>query len=259
MIPRAINSRIASYRSHSTMYRWISAIERRRESRRGGKSPASGARAFSLLPLSPFVPDQKAETEHDRQSLPMKPIPAATLVLIPSQLTFGFFVILLDPVTTVCILDHFGKCCFGREVTPEVLPLALLRTRRTLADQPAGMACSVTIHTPAAQGTELCSQLSTTPLSPSDRLPTTRRQETEQSGRTDCLVLCTPSKRDTEFASYRTVIKQVAIFQSIEKIGVVAIVAVTHYTLEGDGISHRFIDQAERDLGFGLKGNLFGM
>jgi hypothetical protein len=98
MIPRAIYSRIASYRSHSTMYRWISAIERRRESRRGGKSPASGARAFSLLPLSPFVPDQKAETEHDRQSLTMKAVPAATLVLIPSQLTFGFFVILLDPV-----------------------------------------------------------------------------------------------------------------------------------------------------------------
>src|SRR5262245_7481649 len=166
MMPRAINSRIASYRSHSTMYRWISAIERRRESRRGGKSPASGARAFSSLPLSPFVPNQKAETEHDRQSLPMKTIPAPPLVLIPSQLTFGFFVVLLDPVTTVCILGHFGECRLGPEVTPEVLPFALLRTRRTLADQPAGMASPITIHTPSAQGAELCPQLLSTPLPP---------------------------------------------------------------------------------------------
>jgi hypothetical protein len=87
-----------------------------------------------LLPLSPFVPDQKAETEHDRQSLTMKPIPAPSLVLIPSQLACGFFVILLDPMTTVCVLGRFGERRLVREVTPEVLPLALLRTRLTLAE-----------------------------------------------------------------------------------------------------------------------------
>jgi hypothetical protein len=109
---------------------------------------------FSSLSLSPFVPDQKAETEHNCQSLTMEAVPAATLVLIPSQLTLGFFVILLDPVATVCVLGQFGERRFGREVTPEVLPLTLTRTRRTLADQLAEMACSVTINTPAAQGTE---------------------------------------------------------------------------------------------------------
>jgi hypothetical protein len=146
-------------------------------------------------------------------------------------------------MTTVCILGHFGECRLGREVAPEVLPLALLRMRRTLADQPAGMASPITFHTPAAQGAEFCSQLSATPFSPSDRLLTTRWQESEHLHRTDSLVLCTASKRNAEFASHRAVIKQAVIFQSIEKIGVVSVVAIIHYALEGHAIAQCLIDQ----------------
>ena len=127
MIFRAINSRIASYRSHSTIYRWISAFERRRKSRRGGKSPSSRAGAFSLYPLWPFVPDQKAKTEPDRQSLAMKTIPTAPLVLIPVELTFSFFIKLLDPMTTVRIFGHFLERCLRSLVFAVGCPNILTR------------------------------------------------------------------------------------------------------------------------------------
>src|SRR6516165_1600026 len=126
MRPDAINSRMAAQRNHSLSRRWTAGSGLRRRSGRGGKSGPWAAAHFALLALTHFQPDQKAIAQHYGDGVPMKAIPAPSLILIPAQLGVGFLLILLDPVTTVGILDHRGPRRGGREITPEILPVPVL-------------------------------------------------------------------------------------------------------------------------------------
>src|SRR5215831_8067597 len=132
MSSNSINSRMAPRRSHSLTRRWTSGRGSRRRFGRGGKSGARASAHFALLALSPFQPDQKAIAQHHRNGVPMKAIPAPSLILIPAQLGFGFLMILLDPVAAVGILDHRRQWCGGREITPEIFPVAVLAASRAL-------------------------------------------------------------------------------------------------------------------------------
>src|SRR5712692_11100622 len=123
MSANAINSRTAAQSSHSLTRRWTSGSGTRRRSGRGGKSGPRPPAHLAALPLPPFQPDQKTIAQHPRDGVPMKPIPAPPLILIPPQLRFRFFMILLHPVATVRILDHHGQRRRGREVTPAILPV----------------------------------------------------------------------------------------------------------------------------------------
>src|SRR6516165_8974746 len=123
MRPDAINSRMAAQRNHSLTRRWTAGSGIRRRSGRGGKSGPWAAAHFALLALSYFQPDQKTIAQHHRNGVAMKAIPAPSLILIPAQLGFRFFMILLDPVAAVRILDHPGPRRRGREVTPKILPV----------------------------------------------------------------------------------------------------------------------------------------
>src|SRR6516225_9015126 len=137
MRPDASNSPMAAQRNHSLSRRWICGSGTRRRSGRGGKSGPQAAAHFALLALAHFQPHQKT-------------IPAPSLILIPAQLGFGFFMILLDPVTAVGIFDHPGQWCGGREITPAILPIPVLAATGALPQQPAEMAAAITIHPPAA-------------------------------------------------------------------------------------------------------------
>src|SRR5213082_1006761 len=114
MRSNSINSRMAARRSHSLTRRWTSGS--------GPRPPAH----LAALPLPPFQPDQKTIAQHHRDRVPMKAIPTPPLILIPPQLRFSFFMILLHPVATVRILDHHGQRRRGREVTPKILQVSVL-------------------------------------------------------------------------------------------------------------------------------------
>src|SRR3989442_4632825 len=108
MRSNSINSRMAARRSHSLTRRWTSGSGTRRRSERGGKSGPRPPAHLAALPLPPFQPDQKTIAQHHRDRVPMKAIPTPPLILIPPQLRLSFFMTLLNPLTTLCILDHHG-------------------------------------------------------------------------------------------------------------------------------------------------------
>jgi hypothetical protein len=151
MSSNSINSRMAAQRSHSLTRRWTCGSGIRRRSGRRGKNGPRASSHLALLALPPFQPDQKTIAQHDGDGVPMKAIPAPSLILIPAQLGFGFFMILLDPMAAMGILDHPGQRRGRRKITPAILPVPMLAPSGTLSNQPAHMAAAITIHPPAAQ------------------------------------------------------------------------------------------------------------
>src|SRR5215472_14540901 len=135
MSSNSINSRMAIQRSHSLRRRWSSGNGRRRRSGRGGKSGPRAPAQLAALALPPFQPHQKTIAQHYGDGVAMKTIPAPSLILIPAQLGFSFFMILLDPVAMVGILNHRGQRCRGREITPEILPVPVLAASGALPNQ----------------------------------------------------------------------------------------------------------------------------
>jgi hypothetical protein len=145
----SINSRMAAQRSHSLTRRWTSGRGNRRRSGRGGKSGPRPSAQWAVLPLPPFQPDQKTVAQHHRDGVPMKPLPAPPLILIPAQLRFRFLMILLHPVTAMGILDHHRQRRVGWEITPEILPVPVLAAPGALPEQPAAVPSAIPIHSPA--------------------------------------------------------------------------------------------------------------
>src|SRR5258705_6303106 len=140
MSSNSINSRIAARRSHSLTRRWTSGSGTRRRSGRGGKNGTRPSAHFTLRPLPPFQPDQKTVAQHHREGVPMKPIPAPPLILIPAQFRFRFLMILLHPVAPMGILDQHGQGGVGGEITPEVFPVPGLASSGALPNQAASVA-----------------------------------------------------------------------------------------------------------------------
>lgn len=171
---------MTSTRNRSTTQRWIEASERRRLSRRGGKNASGMTRQSPLLSLPPFQPDQKAVGEHDQNRVAVKAAPAPALILVPAQEVFGLFMVLLDPMSSMRILDHPGQGGRAGQVAPEVLDLTLLTSARALPDQPPHMAGAIPIDSPAAYGDELGSQPPRTAFRPADRLPVLQRLTIDQ-------------------------------------------------------------------------------
>src|SRR5919204_1938156 len=171
MRPNAINSRMAAQRNHSLTRRWTSGRGVRRRSGRGGKSGPRASAHFALLALARFQPDQKTIAQHHRNSVPMKAIPTSSLILIPAQLRFRFFMILLHPVTTMGILDQHRQGGMRGEITPVVFPVPVLAPSGALPHQPAHMAGAIAIDAPAAQCHKLGAPPPFCPLPPRDGLP----------------------------------------------------------------------------------------
>ena len=155
MSPKAINSRIASHRSHSLTRRCTAGNERRRRSGRGGKSGPGPPAPLALPAATRFHPDQKTVAPHHEHGMAMKPVPAPPLILIPAQCRFCFLMILLHPVAAVGILDQDLQEGALREVTPEVFPVPVLPSARALPQQPPAMAGSIAIPPPPPQGKKL--------------------------------------------------------------------------------------------------------
>src|SRR6516164_7005840 len=171
MRPDTTNSPMAAQRNHSLSRRWTCGSGTRRRSGRGGKSGPQAAAHCALLALAHFQPHQKTIAQHHGDGVAMKAIPAPSLILIPAQLGFSFFMILLDPVAAVGILDHPGQRRGGREITPEILPVPVLAASGALPNQPAHMAAAIAIDPPAAQCAKLGPPPALGPCAPGNGLP----------------------------------------------------------------------------------------
>src|SRR5215469_16322144 len=108
-----------------------------------GKSGPRPSAHFALLALAHFQPHQKTIAQHYGDGVPMKAMPAPSLILIPAQFGFGFLMILLDPVAAMGILDHPGRWRGGWKITPEILPVPMLTAAGALPEQPTHMAAAI--------------------------------------------------------------------------------------------------------------------
>src|SRR3990172_6587279 len=152
------HARMGRSRSHSPSWRWMAGSEQRRRSGRGGKSRAGSAAGWELRTLAPLQPNQERVREHDQHGSAMKPRPQTTLIVIPTEFPFGFFMELLDPIPAMSVFEHDRQVRGRGKVAPEILPVAVAACG-PLPNQPADMARAIAIDAPAAH----CDQLGAQP------------------------------------------------------------------------------------------------
>src|SRR3989338_323484 len=222
-----IHSRAASSHNRSTTWRWTSASERRRRSGRGGKSPAGPTPADDLLPLVPLQPDQEAVAEHHQDRIAMETVPQPTLVLIPAQQAFGFFMELLDPVAAMGVLHHRRQRRILRAVAPVVIPVTAA-ARRALTHQPADLALTGAVDAPTADGDELGPQPPLTAFSPADGLPLPARQSPQDLIGPLDRRLRTPRQRHAEVGPHRHHAALAARLQTVQKLRIIPIIRIGH-------------------------------
>jgi hypothetical protein len=166
MRPVVKSSTMAAARNQSAMLRCSAASEQRWRSGRGGKNTARGPRAARVRAFVPFQPHQKALSKHDSKGVAVKAFPQPSLILVPAQQPFGFFMILLHPTAAVGIFDHDGQGRMRREVAPVVFALTPLTPARPLPDQPADVARAIAVHSPTSQCHKLPTQRASAALAP---------------------------------------------------------------------------------------------
>ena len=253
MSSNSINSRRAAQRSHSLTRRWSSGNGRRRRSGRGGKSGPRPSALLASLPLPPFQPHQKTIAQHYGDGVAMKAIPASSLILIPAQLGFSFLMILLDPVATVGILNHRGQRRRRREITPEILPVPMLAAAGALPNQPADMAATIAVHSPAAQCHKLGPPPALGPCAPCNGLPVLARLRRQHRISPLHQTGWSPPQGHTKTGPHRHHMALTALLQAVEEMRIIAVISVAGHT----GVPHStdigFIQQRQGKLCFGLK------
>ena len=242
-MPLRCNSQMTSTRSHSMTARWISGNETRRRSRQGGKSRAETPGAHHLLALPVFQPDQKTVGQHHRHRVPMKAFPHPALMLIPTQFAFRFFMILLDPTAPMLVLDHLDERRRARKITPVIMMFAPRLTPRAFADQPADVPRAVSVYAPTAHRRELGFERDAVSVPPTDHFPVARTLWREQCGGAQCRVPRSPARRHLKVFPHRRDATFVALLQTIEKVRVIAIVAIRHHARERDACRVGFVCQ----------------
>src|SRR5215212_8784325 len=255
-IPWRCNSRMASTRNHSTIARCTSGSESRRASRRGGKSGALESAAPPHLASSKFQPDQKTVGQHDHLRVTMEALPNSTLMLIPSQLHFRFFMILFDPTAPVFVLDHHLKRRAGREIAPVIMMLARRRAARTLADQESHAPIPLAIHAPTAQRAEFCFESLAVTIAPTNHSPLFGSLRRDQLFGSLRAIYLPATEGDLKIFAHRGHISLAAALQAIEKMRIISVIALGHDAFRAHAGCSRFVQQIERDLSFGLKSNL---
>ena len=138
-----IHHNTAWCRSQFAISRCTSGSARRQRSTRGGKRVAWATPFATLVALSKLLPDQKTQRQHHRHGMAVKARPQATLILIPTQLPFGFFMELLDRMATMGIFNQFLQCRRGGQIAPVELAFLRLAACRPLAQQPTDMRLAV--------------------------------------------------------------------------------------------------------------------
>src|SRR4051812_32443299 len=219
------NPLAVSSRSQSQTPRWTSGSGTRRRSGRGGKSPPRAPRAGSLLALLPLVPDQEAGPQHHAHRVPVEARPQPPLVLIPAQQLLRSLVILLHPVPPMRILHHLLQRRARAEVAPEVAPLPVAAL---LPDQPTDPPRAVRPHPPAADRHEPPTQPALAAFTPVDGMP--RSLALGGDRRVGPLRRRPPLRGHREVAADGGHMTLLADVQSIEEVGVVAVVGVGRHT-----------------------------
>src|ERR671915_663996 len=130
-----IHHNTAWWRSQLATFRCTSGSARRQRSGRGGKRVAWATPFRMSLALSKRQPDQKTQGQHHRHRMPVKARPQPTLILIPAQFAFGFFMELFNGMATLGIIDELFQCRRGGQGAPIELVLVGLSLSRLLPQQ----------------------------------------------------------------------------------------------------------------------------
>lgn len=250
------NSQRASIRSHSMIARWTLGNDTRRTSRQGGKSGPGQACSPLLRALSIFQPDQKAIGQHHRQRVPVEALPDAPLMLIPTQFTFRFFVILLDPATPMLVLDQFDERRLTRKVTPIIMILARRVVTGAFADQPTDVPCTIPVHAPTAHGRELRFELNSVSMPPATGLPVPRAVRSDERFRPLRSDLGAPPQTDLKVFAHGGNAAFAPLFQSVQKAGIVTIITIGDHARIVPIRRVCGVHQVERNFRFGLKREL---
>ena len=132
-----------------------------------------------MLALSKLLPDQKTQGQHHRHRLSVKARPQPTLILIPAQFPFGFFMELLNGMTTMRIIDLFLQRRRSRQVAPIELVLLGLSLSRPLTQQPADVGLTLGCQTPGPQPYKFLAQPTFGPMPPPNGAPLAPRHSSQ--------------------------------------------------------------------------------
>lgn len=94
-----MNSRKVAMNKRFTTWRWIAVSDWRTRSRRERKDAVRTPPSWPERAFARFQPDRKAASQSDQGGMAANAAPQVTLILIPPQQIFGFFMKLLDPIT----------------------------------------------------------------------------------------------------------------------------------------------------------------
>jgi len=167
-----MSSSIARNSSPSHTWRWSAARDRRRRSGRGGQTPAWSTPAPRLLlPLLPFLPDQKAIAQHDQRRMTMEAMPQPSLVLIPPQQLLRILMKAFDVVPAMHVFDHHLQRGARWEVAPVIALIATCSGLRSFADQEAAAPVALRGLAPGRHGMELGGQPAAAAFAPADGPP----------------------------------------------------------------------------------------
>src|SRR5436309_1808908 len=111
--------------------------------------------------------------------------------------------ILLHPVAAMRILDQHGQRRVGGEITPEIFPIPVLAPSRALPNQPANVAGTLPIHSPAAQREKLRPPPALGPLTPRDGLPALKRLCRQRFIGPEPRASLSPAEHHTEIGPHR--------------------------------------------------------
>src|SRR5688500_16543918 len=125
-----IHHNTAWWRSQLATFRCTSGNARRQRSGRGGKRVAWATPFGMSIALSKLQPDQKTQGQHHRHRMPVKARPQPTLILVPAQFPFAFFMELFNGMATMGILNPLLQRRRGGQIAPIELVLFGLSASR---------------------------------------------------------------------------------------------------------------------------------
>ena len=143
-----IHHTTAWWRSHRATSRCTAGSARRHQSGRGGKRVAWTTPFGLTMAVLQLQTRQKTHGQHHGYRMAVEARPQTALILIPTQLFFGFLMELLNGMAAMRIVDELLQRSRGRQVAPIAFALLRLPTGRPLPQQPADMGLTLSRQTP---------------------------------------------------------------------------------------------------------------
>ncbi len=179
--------------------------------------------------MMPFLPDQKAISQHHQDSVAMKAFPQLTLVVIPSQ---EILAVMVKPLNLPSPMSHFHQLLQGsacREVGEVVFPVAL-PSAGTLSMEPAQGERLATQTTVGPHRNKPLTKPAFVPLSPADDFPLAFGNSANHCISPLCLRTVIPVHKDSKVAGHTYNIGLSSLLQSRQEGVISPIAAISNHS-----------------------------